>query len=290
MRIEQIGTPPGLPGIRRLEWHAAPHPDGRFLRLPIPDVILTINLGVIGQYRLTREADWAPFPPIAVRGICSAPSAGIDPPHGALSYLSVVIAPWALRSYTGIEPVHAANAILDAVTLCPALADLDRALRLIEHPSQRLDLAARWLLQHHRPSPDTCVPTVVDALRDDIAVADIARTCRISTRHVHHLCLRETGVNPSTYRQIARFARLAQALHDTAQTQSWTQSLSEYADHSHAIRTFRRMAQVTPRAYQGSRRSAPRAYSIVPSDTGTPAPPSVTPADRPQTAAPADAA
>ena len=122
-RIERIGSDPRIPGVRRIEWHEAAEPDGRFLRLPLADLVCTLNLGVVGEYRLPGERRWHAFPRIAARGISSAPSEGRDPAHGVLGYVSIVIAPWAFPIYTGLAAgptvVNGEAAMLERVANLP---------------------------------------------------------------------------------------------------------------------------------------------------------------------------
>jgi AraC-like DNA-binding protein len=264
MRIERIGSALSLDGIQRLEWHHAPIPDGRYLRLPLPDVILTINLGVVGEWRARNDGPWHPFPMMAFRGICVGPSEGRDPDVGAISYLSLVIAPWAVRSYFGIGASALANRIVDGAAQCPALPALQQQLREAHQPDACLDVVTDWLRKHHRPQEISARGrSVIESIRADRSIADIARSHRVSARTVHQLCLAETGTNPSSYRQIARFARLAVALHADG-GDAWNRHLFEYADHSHAIRAFRRRSGSTPRLYAEGRGERPRAFSIVP--------------------------
>ena len=263
MRIERIGSALSLDGIQRMEWHHAPVPDGRYLRLPLPDVILTINLGVVGEWRAPRDDAWQPFPAIALRGICVAPMEGRDPTDGMLSYLSLVIAPWALRSYLGISAAAVANRIVDGAAHCPGLSGLQEQLQCARHPDDRLDQVVAWLRTQHRPHDISArARSVVESIRDERPVAGIAQSHRVSARTIHQICLAETGTNPASYRQIARFARLAVALRAGGGS-GWSRHLTGYADHSHAIRAFRRRSGTTPREYAQERGMLSRAFSIV---------------------------
>lgn len=264
-RIEQIGSADALPGVRRIEWHEADRPDGCFRRMPLPDIVCTINLGVTGRFRLAPEQAWQPFPSIAFRGIARAPSDGADPETGWIGYLSIVLAPWACHAYLGVPARALANRIVDGATLDTQWSALREQLAALPHARARLECVSRWMGNRARHAAwDARVAALLDAIRDDRRIADIAHAFGVSTRRVHQLCQQETGHNPSTYRQVARFARLAVALHAAGEPRQWSRHVGEYADHSHAIREFRRLASVTPRDYAASRPAAARTYSIVP--------------------------
>lgn len=264
-RIEQSGSVAALPGIRRLEWHESDVPDGRFRRMPLPDVVCTINLGVVGRYRLAGAATWHPFPVVAFRGVAREPSDGIDPPAGRIAYVSIVMAPWAVRAYLGVPAADTADRIVDGAALSRAWAALPE--RLADEPcgAARVAYVARWLAA--RASGAAWSPraaSFVDGVRDGAAVSDVARRLGVSARRVHQVCVQETGHSPATYRQVARFARLALRLHHAGRHQPWSAHVGDYADHSHAIRAFRRLAGVTPREYLAERPAASRTWSIVP--------------------------
>jgi AraC-like DNA-binding protein len=269
MRIERIGTA-ALPGVRAIEWHTSPQPDGHFLRLPLADVVLTINLGVVGLFRYRGHGDtpspWQPFPRIALRGICDEPSEGADPPEGAISYVSVVFEPWALPGYLGVEARCIARQIVPAEVHCSHLRRLDAKLRFNEPGSARLARVAEWMhsqwdaarvRQTHRE--------VLEQLYVGHDVATVAGALAVSARRVHQLCRNATGHSPTAYRQIARFSRIIHALHAThaSPVSRWTSHVREFSDHSHAIRSFRRLATVSPRAYAEARSPATRSWSVV---------------------------
>lgn len=209
-----------------------------------------MNIGVVGRYRLNADSAWRAFPRVAFRGVSRAPSEGDDPAIGAIGYITVIIAPWAMRIYSEIAGAQLADRIVDATCSDPAWRTLWQALKTEMDPLTRLRVVSQWLTTRAATatwSPRTAA--IVDAVALDQSVASIARTVSLSTRRVHQLCVQETGHSPTTYRQIARFARLAQALHRDGNAQRWSQHVREYADDSHAIREFRRLARVTPRDY-----------------------------------------
>lgn len=266
-RIEQIGTLDALPGVRAIEWHESDRPDGHFLRTPLPDVVCTINLGVIGSYRVAGALAWQPFPRVALRGVSSAPSEGVDPEHGWMGYVSVVLAPWATSMYTGVAAAAIADRIED-VSPVSAWHTLHDALMTTSGAAARLELVTRWLTARlHSGHWSSKTAAVVDALRNDDHVSRVARTFAVTPRRVHQICRDATGHPPAQYRQIARFARLARSLHDGDDAAPWSAFAHEYADHAHAIRSFQKHARVTPRTYLATRRLVPRTYSVVPLDS-----------------------
>lgn len=264
-RIERIGSDPRIPGVRRIEWHEAAEPDGTFLRLPLADLVCTLNLGVVGEYRLPGERRWHAFPRIAARGISSAPSEGRDPAHGVLGYVSIVIAPWAFPIYTGLAAAPLANRVVDLAAASAGWRTMGDQLQAQDDGRNRVQCVATFL---SRIAAEAVWPVrtaqVLDAIAADEPVAALARRAGLSTRRVHQLCVSGTGHNPSTYRKIARFGRLMQALHQSGLTTDWSAHVREYADHSHAIREFRRLAGMTPRRYAATRATLGRTYSIVP--------------------------
>ena len=89
-RIRSAPTPPG---IRRLEWHEAPTPDGAFVRLPVPGLVVILNVATCGAWRPDPRAAWRAQPAASVRGLALRPSHGRDSATGALGYVSVVLRP-----------------------------------------------------------------------------------------------------------------------------------------------------------------------------------------------------
>jgi len=264
-RIERIGSDARLPGVRHIEWHEAPVPDGDFLRLPLADIVCTINVGVVGQYRLPDERQWRPFPRIAARGIASLSSEGRDPAAGAIGYVSVVVAPWAFPIYAGLNGAAIANRIIDLAAVSapwrtmgdqlPRQPDGQHRIQVVATTLAHIAATARWPVRTAR---------LIDAITGSASIATIAGDVALSPRRVHQLCVAYTGHSPSTYRQIARFGRLMRALHQHGVSTPWSAHVTEYADHSHAIREFRRLSGMTPRRYIATREKLNRTYSIVP--------------------------
>ena len=264
-RIERIGSERAdLPGIRRLEWHERPSPDGRFPRLPLPDVVLTFNLGVRGRYRVHSAQMWHPYPRTALRGICSMPSEGVDPDSGWIGYVSVLIAPWAVPCYFSMDASGLADRIANAELRLPALGTLFTGLAIDHVADERLRRVDEWLIARFRATSQSLpAQQVVELLRSGTSIHETARCMSLSVRRIHQVCRATTGQSPRTYAQVARFAKLAESLNASIVDDHWAHFVGDYADHSHAIRQFRRHAGLTPREYQQRQGTTRRAFSMV---------------------------
>jgi AraC-like DNA-binding protein len=248
-----------LPGVPFVDVHAAGRPDGRFVRLPLPWVVLVVTLGVRGRWRTSAAAPWRDQPVVSLRGVFDGPSEGEDPPSGEVSYLSMPIEPWAVPRYFGIRAAEVAGAIIDARDLDSTVTEL--AERLAGLPiGARATAIATWLSSRWHPAAraDAVAATALSQLASGAAVHEVASHLGASVRTVHALCRREVGHGPTAYRRLARFARAAQALHPEVLTEARDEWQREFADQAHAIREFRRLAGITPGRFVALKRQRPR--------------------------------
>ena len=269
MRIEQIGrrtiAQTDLPGVRRLEWHAAAAPDGVFCRLPLPDLVVILNVASPGWFRLRAVETWQPLPAASIRGLCTTPSDGRDPSSGRIGYVSLVIEPWSSPIYLGQPASVFAGRIENAAVVWPDAPQLLDGVACAASVADRLAQVCTFLTQrfarHCWRATERADRRLWGQLHAGDSVSVVASTLGVSTRRVHQRCLQSFGVSARHCTQLSRFGRLLERVAATLDGPvPWTQ---EFADQSHATRTFRRFAATTPGQYRASRRGVAQPYSIV---------------------------
>ena len=99
---------------------------GAFVRLPMPWMSLTLQLGAGGIWQDGRGA-WRSFPRLALRGLFDAPSAAAEAPHERVHYALALLQAWACQPLFGLPAALLRNEVLDLETVLP-----DWSARLLE--------------------------------------------------------------------------------------------------------------------------------------------------------------
>ena len=269
-----MGWPTALPGVRRLEWHEASIPDGAFLRLPVPGLVVVLNVAARGEWRRHAGEPWRPQPAASVRGLTLHPTLGRDPDAGALGYVSIVLAPWAAPLYLRAPAAAFVDDIVDLALVAPGWPALvarvagapSAAARCALVEAELHTLGARWspVAGGGRGAPASArlgpvaERALVEALERGEAVTTVAAALGVTPRRVHQRTRALCGVAPRDLAQLARFGRGIEALQREASGEALAAWRAEHADQPHAIRAFRRFAWLTPGQYAASRRAIPR--------------------------------
>ena len=227
-----------------------------------------------GEWRCRSPDPWIDQPAVSVRGLFAERSEGRDPPAGALDYVSVVLEPWAAPLYLGAPAAAFAHAITDLSLVAPALTAALARTAEARTPAERLAHVASSL--ERRLWGAASDHRARERMREDRAmlawlarghpVAAAAARLTVSPRRLHQRCVDRLGVGHKTFAQVARFARGVEALHPGAPALHAAAWRGEHADQSHATRTFRDLAGVTPGTYTRLKRLAPRTRFCLPAE------------------------
>jgi len=148
---------------------------------------------------------------------------------------------------------------LDALIGQAAVAELRDRLGETLGDEARCRVFERWLLRQRvgvHPYFAT-VRRAVDLLRGHVhglRVADVCERLGLSNRHLIKQFRQTVGLAPKTFARIERFQAVIAACRGRT-TVSWSQVAAQcgYADQSHLIRDFRRLAGVSPAEFLAHR-------------------------------------
>lgn len=241
--------------------HAFVHRDdpmgGGVMRL-LPELRSSIQV-TLGDPYWTRPLDaatWRPTPVVALWGPKFRPGYGYAPGH--IQVHAIGLTSVGVRALTH-SPVDAlAERIVDFADVDPEGAAA-LAPRVGDTPACWRERARRWLearLQD-RPEEDPLEPALtLLSTGDGDVVAQAARACGLSERQFRRTFSAWQGCAPKTWQRIARVDRMLRALHSSP----WEHDPHApfpiaFADQPHAIREFRMLTGVTPRAYREAKRA-----------------------------------
>jgi AraC-like DNA-binding protein len=149
-----------------------------------------------------------------------------------------------------------------------AADELWTRLREVENDESRCRVLEKWLLeQRSRVHPYfATVRLAVDLLRAGSYGTPIGELCvrlGLSNRHLIKQFRHTVGLTPKTFARVGRFQRVIDACRGQGEP-SWARLAAEhgFADQSHLIREFRRLAHVTPEAFIAAR-TADESHVIV---------------------------
>jgi AraC-like DNA-binding protein len=240
-----------------LEWHEAPTPDGAFVRLPVPGLVVILNVATCGAWRPDPRAAWRAQPAASVRGLALRPSHGRDSATGALGYVSVVLAPWAAELYLGTPASAFAGTIEDLALVdrrWSALLERVAGARSAEERLAVVGAAFRERLSAHgADAPASPARRLAGLLERGEPVAAVAARLGVTPRRLHQRAVETFGVAPSALAQLARFGRGIEALQPGGGGRALADWRGEHADQSHAARAFRQLAGVAPGRYAALR-------------------------------------
>lgn len=239
--------------------------------LPERRASIQVTLGDRYWMRPLEEANWQPNPVVALWGPKFQPGYGYARRH--IRVHAIGLTPAGLRALTRAPVDDFAERIIDVADIDPEGA---AALmpRLGEAPARWRERAGSWLaatLQDHLDQDPVEPGLALLSTGDGDVVAQAARACGLSERQFRRKFLAWHGCAPKTWQRIARVDRMLRALHSEPWEDDPHASFPiAFADQPHAIREFRSLTGVTPRAYRAAKRSGDatlrslRAPDIVP--------------------------
>jgi AraC-like DNA-binding protein len=104
------------------------------------------------------------------------------------------------------------------------------------------------------------------ATQEGGAVARAAAAAQLSERQYRRLFIRLYGVSPKRYQRAIRVDRMIRQLHDFPWEIDAYNAPIPFSDQPHAIREFRAMTGITPRAYLRAKESRDTTLRSVPVD------------------------
>lgn len=241
--------------------HAFVHRDdpagGGVMRL-LPELRSSIQV-TLGDRYWTRPRDdttWQQAPVVALWGPKFRPGFGYARRH--IRVHAVGLTPLGLRALARLPMDALAERIVD-------LADLDAvgaaalAPRAADTPERWRERALGWLTQRLRNAPredPLAAGLPLLSTRDGDAVAQAARACGLSDRQFRRQFAVWHGCTPKTWQRIVRVDRMLRTLHATPwEADPWARFPIAFADQPHAIREFRALTGITPRAYWQAKRA-----------------------------------
>lgn len=206
------------------------------------NVYACLNLMLRGSVRLGR-CDGPALPDLFLTGPFARPQQTFA--SGPLHSLSVVLHPWVLHAWFGLDARASVDRCLDARTL-PLLADpaLMRLLRAAAADPNRWPDAL-----HRLPPPGpacTAASALASALEHSAGVADAARHLGVGVRQFERRFVQHHGLAPRQWSGIRRFEASLLALARDETPLAAIAAQTGYADQPHMTRNFRRAAAAAP--------------------------------------------
>ena len=193
-----------------------------------------------------------------------------------VSAYAVGLTPAGLAALTGVPAPDLVNQVRPAAAVDPALAALDAA------PDEPFDVwmaraadVLRAVFAARPVAPDPLAASLpILATGDGDAAARAAAACGLSERQHRRLFHRLHGVPPKGYQRLLRVDRMIRSLHDAPwEADAWAEAPIAFADQPHAIREFRALTGLTPRAYVRAKRSGDATLRSVSGEPSAPPPP-----------------
>jgi AraC-like DNA-binding protein len=190
-----------------------------------------------------------------------------------ISAYAVGLTPAGLAALTGVPAPELVNQVRPAAAVDPALAALDA------EPDEPFDVwiaraadVLRAVFAARPPAPDPLAASLpILATGDGDAAARAGAACGLSERQHRRLFHRLHGVSPKGYQRLLRVDRMIRRLHDTPwEADAWAEAPIPFADQPHAIREFRALTGLTPRAYVRAKRSGDATLRSVSGDPSAP--------------------
>jgi AraC-like DNA-binding protein len=189
--------------------------------------------------------------------------------EGGSDHIAVRFRPGGAHAFFDLPMDSVTNQVVPLGDLLGRVAaDLRDRLGATEGDEARCRVFEAWLLER-RASVHPYFATVrraVDLLRGHahgVRVSDLCDRLGLSNRHLINQFRRTVGLAPKTYARIERLQGVIQACRGrTAVAWSRVAAQAGYADQSHLIREFRRLAGVTPAEFL-TRRTPDESHVIV---------------------------
>ena len=217
---------------------------------------LMVNLGPVQRIVRygAREAD-DPFRRAWLSGIQDQPLVHASP-KGA-DHVSVRFKPGGAHAFFDLPMDELTDRVVELEDLIggQAAGDLIARVRAADSDAARCRVLERWLLER-RAAVHPYFATVrcaLDLLRSGayrVPVGELCARLGLSNRHLIRQFRTTVGVAPKTYARIGRFQRVIDDCRGSTEV-SWSRLAFRhgFADQSHLIREFRRLADVTPAAF-----------------------------------------
>lgn len=241
--------------------HAAHHRRaagaGAFVRLPMPWLSLTLQCGDGGFWQ-DGQGRWQPFPRLALRGLFDAPSRALEAPGAQVDYALALLEPWATGPMFGI-PGHALrNQVLDVEALLP-----DWAARLLDAAAPD-PLAALLQALRERAMVDAPAALVRAARALQASSGGPLHELLDAPRTLRQRFASSIGLPPKRYARLLRFAASLRELHAQPWSLDFSSAPPAFADQSHQIHEFRRLAACTPAQYRVAKADGQRPVFTLP--------------------------
>ena len=148
---------------------------------------------------------------------------------------------------------EAANRVIDLEAFAgPDAAELRTRLLALASPAERFTLLEQFLgTRASRGTPASAfVKAAVERIEQahgNVRVSLLHEESGVSRKHLAVMFTREVGVAPKTYAQLRRFVWTLARLRES-ESIDWAQLAARagYADQSHLVRDFRRVADASP--------------------------------------------
>jgi AraC-like DNA-binding protein len=153
----------------------------------------------------------------------------------------------------GAAAPGASNRVIDLESFAgPSVASLREALLAAPAPAERFALLERFLRERIGAgmAPSAFVQAAVariEAEHGRLKVSELHEELGVSRKHLTVTFTREVGVPPKAYAQVRRFVWTLARLRES-ESVDWAQlaAAAGYADQSHLVREFRRIASASP--------------------------------------------
>ena len=125
----------------------------------------------------------------------------------------------------------------------------------VDDPDERIAFLEAFLMTEYKPLPETeLLQTVISQLTDfehNPAIGDIAKTLFIGKRTLHRLFKKHVGINPATFKKIARFRHSLKNKLFQEQFDNLTQIgyKSNFYDQSYFNRVYRQLTTENPSSF-----------------------------------------
>ena len=167
--------------------------------------------------------------------------------------VSARLTPLGALALFGPAAARAANTVVDLEAFAgPDVATLRAALIEATSPEARFSLLERFLLDRAAratPASPFVASAVarIDGEHGNLRVSKLHEEVGVSRKHLTMTFAREVGLSPKSYAQLRRFVWTLATIRESEQV-DWARLAASagYADQSHLVRDFRRVADAPP--------------------------------------------
>ncbi len=257
-----------------------PRGGGVMRLLPEPRASIQVTLG--DRYWLRAEDApehapehaWSPAAPVALWAPRFRPGHGFARRH--IRVHAVVLSMDGLRALAGVPASALVDRVVDLATIRPSLADAlaprvkDTFATWRERAGQALRAALATAPVDARPWAE--VLALLAAGEDATLDAAVARM-GLSPRQFRRVFQARHGATPKAYQRVLRVDRMLRQLHATPwECDPFGTLPLPFADQPHAIREFRAITGLTPRAYMQRKRAGDLTLRSIPAPGVSPPP------------------